>query len=670
MERLKDPLENPKGDDQQMVRGVESKMVGKFEKFRFDDNSPSLETPVTKAKPKFYRRPWFLILASLCFLLIALVVWLGVVGYQTYGHVQSALTHAEATGTAFESRDLGTAKSELDLAGKSLRQAQSTYAAALPLGYVPLLGGYVKDADRLLSAGNLGVETGFLALSALEPYADVLGFQGAESTLEFESAEERVVFLATTVEKLAPQMSDISAKLGEMSSYLEQINEKRYPEIIRGIEVRSRLTSLKKTVRSSAVTLSDFQPFIKLLPDLLGNPDKRDYFILFQNDAELRPTGGFMTAYATMSVEKGKIQSGISEDIYTLDNAFKKKIPAPAPILKYLPLVYNWNLRDMNLSPDFKISMDTFSEHYRSIPGAPETDAIIAIDTEVPVRLLKVLGPIGVPGYGGQFSAENDPRCNCPQVIYELENIITRPTYEIREGRKSILGPLMNSMLANMMGSPKAKWPEFFTIFTDSIREKHLMMYFYDPEMQQAVEAMGAAGRIITYDSGDYLHVNDTNFAGAKSNLFVEQEVEQNISVRDDGSAKKKLTLTYKNPAPGSNCNLEAGQLCLNGLLRDWIRIYVPRGSTLEKGMGFEADMITGEDLGYTVFEGFFTLAPQSVKKLEVEYVIPAGTVDGDYKLFVQKQPGTDIVKHTISVEGAKVQVYPVNSDQEIIIPR
>ena len=162
---------------------------------------------------------------------------------------------------------------------------------------------------------------------------------------------------------------------------------------------------------------------------------------MFQNDAELRPTGGFLTAYATMSILKGKITPGVSEDIYTLDAGFKKKIPAPDPIKKYLPLVYTWNLRDMNLSPDFKDSMDTFTLHMRDSTAEPEYDALIAIDTEVPVRILKVLGPIGVPGYGGKFSADIDPRCDCPQVIYELENIITRPTYEIREGRKSILGP-------------------------------------------------------------------------------------------------------------------------------------------------------------------------------------------------------------------------------------
>ncbi len=323
----------------------------------------------------------------------------------------------------------------------------------------------------------------------------------------------------------------------------------------------------------------------------------------------------------------------------------------------------------MNLSPDFKNAIDTFTTYMRESSVAPEFDALIAIDTEVPVRILKVLGPIGVPGYGGKFSAENDPRCDCPQVIYELENIITRPTYEIREGRKSILGPLMNSMLANMMGSPKAKWAEFFNIFVDSIKEKHLLMYFKDPNKQNAVEVLGAAGRINDY-KGDYLHISDTNFAGAKSNMFITQEVEHTVSVAEDGSITKKLILSYKNPRPGDNCNLEAGLLCLNGILRDWQRIYVPKGAVLKSAKGYELDMTTTEDLGKTVFEGFFTLSPQSVKKLEVEYTVPAGYVDGDYKLLIQKQPGTKDIKTTLTLGTAKPKVYTLDSDLEIILPR
>lgn len=671
MDGSQNSLENPSGNDQQVVNTPAQAAV--FDKFKSESASNSLvEDRLPVAKKPLYKRPWFIILLSISFVLAIIFGWLGFVGYQTIVKARVVEMHARAVAAAFQSRDLATAKSELDKTKSALADANSTYQAVKPLTYVPLLGAYLMDGQRVMNASSKGIEVGELVIKAIEPYAELMGFTGAlSSDPALATAEDRIIFVAETVEKLAPEMDTISAKLKEIDSEIQGINENRYPVSIQGMALRENITQAKSTVSGLASSLQNFQPIVKLLPDLLGNPEPRQYLLLFQNDAELRPTGGFLTAYATLKITKGKIEPGISEDIYTLDNGFKKKVPAPDPIKKYLPLVYQWNLRDMNLSPDFKVSMDTFTMHMQDSTAKPEYDAIIAIDTEVPVRILKVLGPIGVSGYGGKFSAENDPRCDCPQVIYELENIITKPTYEIREGRKSILGPLMNSMLANMMGSPKAKWAEFFNIFVESIEQKHLLMYFKDENKQLAAEALGAAGRISAYTSGDYLHINDSNFAGAKSNLFVESEVTQEITVNEDGSATKKLTLTYKNPRKGDNCNLEAGQLCLNGVLRSWTRLYVPKGSTLKSGRGFEADMETSEDLGYTVLEGFFTLAPQSVKKLEVEYTIPAGTVQGDdYKLLIQNQPGTDPVKHTITINGKKPKTFTIDSDQEVIISR
>ena len=113
----------------------------------------------------------------------------------------------------------------------------------------------------------------------------------------------------------------------------------------------------------------------------------------------------------------------------------------------------------MNLSPDFKISMETFLENYERVVGKGTVDAVVAVDTKVLVDLLKVLGPIGVPGWGN-FSSENDPRCDCPQVFYELERYADKPVTGFREERKGIIGPLMHSIILNAMGSPRKKWPE------------------------------------------------------------------------------------------------------------------------------------------------------------------------------------------------------------------
>ena len=88
--------------------------------------------------------------------------------------------------------------------------------------------------------------------------------------------------------------------------------------------------------------------------------------MIFQNDKELRPTGGFITAYSIAKVINGNFDPTSSSDIYNLDNNYTPTIKAPDPIIDYIKGPYllsnKLRLRDMNWSPDFSESMKLFSE--------------------------------------------------------------------------------------------------------------------------------------------------------------------------------------------------------------------------------------------------------------------------------------------------------------------
>jgi hypothetical protein len=344
--------------------------------------------------------------------------------------------------------------------------------------------------------------------------------------------------------------------------------------------------------------------------------------------------------------------------------------PAPEPLVKYIKGPYilskNIRLRDMNWSPDFAVSMKEFTTEAEKV-GISGVDGIIGVDTQLLVYLLDAIGPIGVPGFGN-FSTAIEPKCNCPQVIYELESfadvegpiiwdpltgkIILRPPNS--DNRKKIIGPLMNSILANALGQPKEKLPALFTAGFKSLLEKHVLFYLNDPKAQAGVEAFGIAGRLKDYQ-GDYLHINDANLGGRKSNMYVKQEVEQDITVNRDGSVEKTVVITYKNP--------EKQDGWLNSVLPNWVRVYVPKGSTLLAVEGLEEKAEPYEDLGKTVFAGFFKRRPEGVSKVTLKYKLPF-SVKGDYKLFVQKQPGTDAPLYTIKL-GKTVEEGYLKMDKE-----
>jgi hypothetical protein len=582
--------------------------------------------------------------------------------------ISARATAASATAAyeAIKNQDLITAEEKLNETHEQLLKTREKYQKLTWTKFIPGLHLYYQDGDHALKAGQAGVEAAQITLAAVTPYADVLGFTGQGSFMG-GSAEDRISKMVQTLDKVTPEIDKVADKVAIAEAELSEINPKHYPTQIQGKPVRDRIIRIQEGVHSANLAVTDARPVLKVLSKALGYPTSKRYLVIFQNDGELRPTGGFMTAYAVLNLDAGRVRAEKSDDIYGLDRKFGRGLPAPEPIKKYLPLVDSWHLRDMNLSPDFRTSMETFKENYDKLDGEYDVDGIITVDTEVLKRMVEVLGSIEVPEYG-TFTLDNDPRCNIPQIICELEFIVDKPLATEASNRKSsILGPMMQEILRKSFSTGKSQWGNLFNTGIGLMQEKHILIYFANEDLQKAAESFGVAGRIKPYDH-DYFHVNDTNFGGAKSNLYVTQEVEQEIHVADDGTVTKKVTLTYTHPEPADDCNLESGGLCLSGILRNWFRVYVPQGAKLTEALGSEVEVKSGEELGKAYFEGFFTLRPESKTKIVLTYELPKKfTAGDDYKMLVQKQPGTHGWKYTILFNG-KAHEFTLDKDTEWVM--
>lgn len=576
--------------------------------------------------------------------------------------VQRMIQAGHEISRAAKDQDLAEVKNRLPEVEQELRKTQADLGKLAWVRFIPMLKNYWQDAHHFLQAGLYGVEAGKVATETLTPYADLLGLKG-ESTFAEGTAEERIQTVVSTLAKMNPALDLFGAKVELIWQELNQIAPERYPKEFKGRPVREYLGKARSALNSLAEFFVETRPFIGVLPGILGDEEPQRYLLLFQNDGELRATGGFLTAYALFTVDKGKITAERSEDIYVLDHSLTKIFPLPDP-LKQSPLqVSSWHLRDSNLSPDFAESMKQFEEMYQYARRYEEIDGIVALDTEFLANIIKVLGPINA--YGMEFTAENQPDCNCPQVIYELEKIVDTPVAFERSGRKDILGVLMIAIMQKgLQSSPSQIWPQMLqTILTD-LKEKHLLLYFHQPDWQEAVEKVGFAGKILPFE-GDYLHVNDTNFGGAKANLFVEHKVIHDYKHDQNGQIAKTLTVEYFNPYPWSNCNLEAGELCLNGEATIWSRVYVPQGSQVVKDGSLDEKIEAGEELGKTYFPVWLTVRPEGTASYAVSYTLPLRS-EGTLALFIQKQPGKAEEVHEIRVDGQLKKTLTVRHDEEI----
>jgi len=598
---------------------------------------------------------------------ISLVVFvlLIIVGFLVVGTALSAkkaiATTQKAIGAA-KLQDLDATKAYLKDASKEFQTTRKFIFVFSPLRVIPVIGWYISDAQRGVSAAIATLDAADTFAEAITPYADVLGLKG-QGTFLGGTAQERLAKAIETLSKVTPQVDEVGKNITQARSQIDQIQSWRYPDFLPG-KPGTKLKGIKNTVDQLESFIVDSKPLLLVLPEIMGQQTEKKYLVLFQNDKELRPTGGFITAYAIFRVNKGNIVSEGSQDIYQLDNTLLKKIPAPEPIIKYLPNVSNLNLRDSNLSPDYLASMKQFEELYNSTQAKKDIDGIISLDTEFVLSMMDVLGPIDA--YGTKFTIDQVEACACPEIIYELEKFADQPVAYEKGARKDLIGILMQQMMAKAFNAPKSTWPNLLGTTVSALREKHLLLYFKEASLQEAAEKINFAGRLNQYD-GDYFQINEANFAGAKSNLYIQEKVKQVVKNGEKGEISKSVTIDYKYPRQGDNCSLERKEgLCLAGIYRDWIRIYVPKGSKLIKSSGTEVPITASEDLDKTVFEGFFTIRPEGTARIELEYTIPL-KIDSQYKLLIQKQPGIKGHSYEVEAFGKKQKTFPLDTDKELI---
>lgn len=639
----------------------------------------SITLPKTKIKNnrrfKFNRKKIIKILSIVAIVIttIAILFFLTIFipGKKILNKVNAIKSEVTILQQSISNKDLEKVKVSLDNIKNETQSAEKTYKKMGYLKIVPILRNYYKDGQHIIDITYESIDASHIIIQAIEPYQDFLGIKGSSTSSE-KTTEDRIAFLTESAEGLIPYLDNLEMKIVNIEASLSKINPDRYPEIYKGTELRSKIYKAQELVTQGKDLIKNGKPLLSKISWLLGKDDPRQYLMIFQNDGELRPSGGFWTAYSTLTIDNGKVIPGTASNIYDLDDKVGKLGIAPRLIKDYhinVPYLY---LRDSNLSPDFPTDAKIFLDEYVKVMGGKnEFDAVIAIDTQLLVDMVAILGKLDTRV--GTFTTEPDDRCyGCPSIIYDLQWMSGRPRNYIEPNRKDFMNPLMSALLANIMGSEKTKMAALIEAFFKNVNEKHVLIYFPDEEMQEIANMANITGKIFETDqSTDYLHLNDTNFASAKSNIFITQEIKHDIKIKD-GVAEHKISITYENPVPASNCNLEKGDLCLNAhSYRDLFRFYTPIGSKLIKMTGSEIEAVQYEELNKQVFEGFYgnkyPLNAESSLRTSIQYTSGA-TIGSTYTLMLQKQPGTKAVKYELTVNKKKQPTFQWVADKTIKI--
>src|SRR3989344_1629949 len=113
-------------------------------------------------------------------------------------------TTQKAVG-AIKLQDLDATKAYLKDAKKEFEGTKRLLIVFTPVRYIPLIGWYVADAQRGVSAAVDGLEAASVLTEAITPYADVLGLKGQGIFLG-GTAQERIAKTIETLSKVTPQI--------------------------------------------------------------------------------------------------------------------------------------------------------------------------------------------------------------------------------------------------------------------------------------------------------------------------------------------------------------------------------------------------------------------------------------------------------------------------------
>lgn len=378
-----------------------------------------------------------------------------------------------------------------------------------------------------------------------------------------------------------------------------------------------------------------------------------DVLLLYLNNMELRPGGGFLGTYGLLRVAHGQLQSFTTDDVYSLDKNVigAMELDPPTPF-RDLGIVRYWYLRDANWSPDFAESSRTVLDFYRREGGSGTPTIVVGLTPTFAAALLTLVGPITVDGV--RFDAVN--------IADELEYQVEKAYYTKgipQPRRKDIIAPLSRAVMDGFLNLPFRMWRDAFDHARVAVTERHLMAYAEDPVLQGTLDRLGATGRMHPRAIGeDALMVVDANLGALKTDAVMDRAI--TYAVRPDGSGgyRGTITVTYRNTGTFTWKTTR---------YQSYTRVYLPPGTQVlrvtgaapyEAGRNMSPPLDHYEELGRTVFGTLVRVEPGATQTVVVETQLAPDVVAamdaGTYRLAVQKQLGTPLptqltVDHTFA---------------------
>ncbi|MFA5047501.1 MAG: DUF4012 domain-containing protein [Patescibacteria group bacterium] len=514
-----------------------------------------------------------------------------------------------------------------------------------PITHWPPLSKNLRAADKMLSA-SIDLLSGYGQIFSI--LGDIKKDTDAKNITSGIMSPDKKLGLLSAISDNQKMLEEAKDHITSAKTELSEINTDDFNGVL-----KDKLIKLNNLLAEVAQNSETALPIFNHLPELMGLHAEKNYLFIFQNNMELRPTGGFIGSYGIVTLENGDIKNVFTDDVYNLDRLSKNKmqIPAPAEFTKNMGQKY-WFMRDSNWSPDWPTSAKQilwFFDQERSNAGLPPQpiDGVVALTPDFISNILAVTGPITVQGV--TFTSSN--------FAIELEKFVEFDYVD--QGihitqRKSIMGQLTKVMLDKVNRLPASDLFKLWLAFKKNIDQKNILVYLLDDKLQNYFVRQNWSG-VVRKTGGDYLMVVDSNLGALKTDQVMKRSINYSVSSDKNGDLIGHLEITYQHQ----------GKFIKDLITRyrTYTRVYAPSHSWFLKAyfkyngdvidLKIPQDVKISDELGKTYAATFFSVEPGESKTLVLDYRLPKEILksyqDGAYQLTIQKQPGTS--GHNLKVD-------------------
>jgi hypothetical protein len=524
-------------------------------------------------------------------------------------------------------------------------------------------GGFLLDLSKYIpfvskvSSGKNAIEAGkhiSLAGSALNSVIENV-YSTKSSLAQKNNGNVSLLDVYQTGEK---DMKTASDELKETQKYLDMINIEDLPQ-----DKQAQFLKIKNSLPEINGAIGGFLNNSDIFMDLFGGNGPRKYLFLFQNNNEMRATGGFIGSYGLLDISQGHIRNFFIDGIFNPDGQLIEKVVPPNPIQK---ISAAWSLHDSNWFPDFPTSAKKAISFYEKT-GGPTADGILTLTPTVIQKLLEVTGPIEMKDYAVTLDANNFIAATQNEVEIDYDKKSNNPKKILSDLAPILLDKIVNG--GNMEMMTKAA-----NVFLQGLNEKQILLYSENKNLQKIISDQGWSGEIMETPK-DYLSVINSNLNGFKTDGVIDEKIEHKAEIQEDGTIVDTVTITRHHN--GGN----TGFSWWDKVNANYMRVYVPQGSKLLEAegqinelvnppldydaLGFKRDgdvqkeeenmtidEKTGtrisEESGKTVFGNWTYVSPQETTVIKYKYLLPFKVVPDSqekladaYSLLAQKQSGS-----------------------------